>query len=161
MKVIGAAIQEVMESYEVEIAGKVHPVKAIRTITGHDILRYHIHGGKQIPFIKNNSRQKMEEGEVFAIETFGTTGTAYLDDNVRTLVPVLFLVSICGVSDRFCRWEYMATAGKKMYQVPTYILHPQNVYLRLLTPTLEPLSFPEDILSVLGFKIIILAYVKH
>ncbi|TVY36218.1 Methionine aminopeptidase 2-2 [Lachnellula cervina] len=82
MSEIGAAIQEVMESYEVEIAGKIFPVKSVRNITGHDILRYHIHGGKQIPFIKNNSRDKMEEGEVFAIETFGSTGKGYLDDDV-------------------------------------------------------------------------------
>ncbi|TVY32821.1 Methionine aminopeptidase [Lachnellula subtilissima] len=82
MSEIGAAIQEVMESYEVEIAGKVFPVKAVRNITGHDILRYHIHGGKQIPFVKNNSRDKMEEGEVFAIETFGSTGKGYLDDDM-------------------------------------------------------------------------------
>ncbi len=79
---IGAAIQEVMESYEVEIAGKSIPVKAIRNITGHDILRYHIHGGKQIPFIKNNNRDRMEEGEVFAIETFGSTGRGVLVDDV-------------------------------------------------------------------------------
>ena len=82
MSEIGAAIQEVMESYEVEIAGKVLPVKAVRNITGHDILRYHIHGGKQIPFIKNSNQDKMEEGEVFAIETFGTTGRGYLQDEV-------------------------------------------------------------------------------
>ncbi|KAH8786712.1 methionine aminopeptidase 2-like protein [Hyaloscypha sp. PMI_1271] len=82
MSDIGAAIQEVMESYEVEIAGKLIPVKAIRNITGHDILRYHIHGGKQIPFIKNNNRDKMEEGEVFAIETFGSTGRGFLKDDV-------------------------------------------------------------------------------
>lgn len=82
MSDIGAAIQEVMESYEVEIDGKVFPVKAIRNITGHDILRYHIHGGKQIPFVKNNNQQKMEEGEVFAIETFGSTGKGFLDDDV-------------------------------------------------------------------------------
>ncbi|RLL95624.1 hypothetical protein CFD26_102162 [Aspergillus turcosus] len=81
MSDIGAAIQEVMESYEVEIDGKVFPVKAVRNITGHDILRYHIHGGKQIPFIKNNNQQKMEEGEVFAIETFGSTGKGFLDDD--------------------------------------------------------------------------------
>jgi methionyl aminopeptidase len=81
---IGAAIQEVMESYEVEIAGKVFRVKAIRNITGHDILRYHIHGGKQVPFIKNKNRDKMEEGEVFAIETFGSTGKGFLYDDVRT-----------------------------------------------------------------------------
>ncbi|TVY76170.1 Methionine aminopeptidase 2-2 [Lachnellula suecica] len=82
MSDIGAAIEEVMESYEVEIAGKVFPVKAIRNITGHDILRYHIHGGKQIPFIKNKNQDKMEEGEVFAIETFGSTGTGRLTDDV-------------------------------------------------------------------------------
>ncbi|RAL16616.1 putative methionine aminopeptidase, type II [Aspergillus homomorphus CBS 101889] len=82
MSDIGAAIQEVMESYEVEIDGKTRPVKAIRNITGHDILRYQIHGGKQIPFIKSKNRDKMEEGEVFAIETFGSTGKGYLYDDV-------------------------------------------------------------------------------
>ncbi|KAK3724048.1 hypothetical protein LTR37_001170 [Vermiconidia calcicola] len=79
---IGAAIQEVMESYEVEIAGKTLPIKAIRNITGHDILRYQIHGGKQIPFVRSNNRDKMEEGEVFAIETFGSTGKGYLRDDI-------------------------------------------------------------------------------
>jgi methionyl aminopeptidase len=81
---ISAAIQEVMESFEVEISGKTFPIKAIRNITGHDILRYRIHGNKQIPFIKNQNPDKMEEGEVFAIETFGTTGKGYLHDGVWT-----------------------------------------------------------------------------
>ncbi|KAE8444298.1 hypothetical protein EG329_000705 [Mollisiaceae sp. DMI_Dod_QoI] len=80
---IGAAVQEVMESYEVEINGKRFPVKAVRSLAGHDILRYHIHGGKQVPFIKNKNRDKMEEGEVFAIETFGSTGKGIMIDEVR------------------------------------------------------------------------------
>lgn len=71
-----------MESYEVEINGKTIPVKAVRNITGHDILRYKIHGGKQIPFVKTASSQRMEEGEIFAIETFGSTGKGYLHDDV-------------------------------------------------------------------------------
>ena len=79
---ISSCIQEAMESYEVEINKKTIPVKAVRNITGHAILRYRIHGGKQIPFIKNKSNQRMEEGEVFAIETFGTTGRGYLGDDV-------------------------------------------------------------------------------
>jgi methionyl aminopeptidase len=79
---VGTAIQEVMESYEVEIKGKSHRVKAIRNITGHNIEQYRIHAGKSVPFIKNSSREKMEEGEVFAIETFGSTGTGYLRDDV-------------------------------------------------------------------------------
>ena len=81
---ISGCIQEAMESYEVELNGKTIPIKAVRNITGHDILRYKIHGGKQIPFIKTATNQRMEEGEVFAIETFGTTGRGYMRDDVGT-----------------------------------------------------------------------------
>ncbi|KAL4988200.1 MetAP 2-2 [Aspergillus falconensis] len=79
---VSAAIQEAMESYEVEIGGKTFPVKAVRNITGHNIKHYQIHGGKSIPFVKNSDQTKMEEGEIFAIETFGTTGRGYLYDDV-------------------------------------------------------------------------------
>lgn len=78
---ISAAIQETMESYEVEINGKTRPVKAVRSLCGHDILRYQIHGGKQIPLVKTDNPDRMEEGEVFAIETFGTTGRGNLRDD--------------------------------------------------------------------------------
>ena len=79
---VSADIQETMESYEVEIRGKTLPVKAVRNITAHNIQHYRIHGGKSIPFVKNSDQTKMEEGEVFAIETFGTTGRGYLRDDV-------------------------------------------------------------------------------
>jgi methionyl aminopeptidase len=79
---IGAKIQEVMESYEVELKGKTCPVKAVRDLCGHDIKQYQIHGDKQVPFVKNSNKTKMEEGEIFAIETFGTTGRGYLRDGV-------------------------------------------------------------------------------
>ncbi|KAL4748857.1 MetAP 2-2 [Aspergillus terricola var. indicus] len=79
---VSAAIQEAMESYEVEIGGKTFPVKAVRNITGHDIKHYQIHGGKSIPFVKNSDQTKMEEGEIFAIETFGSTGRGYIYDDV-------------------------------------------------------------------------------
>ncbi|TMW69295.1 hypothetical protein Poli38472_001451 [Pythium oligandrum] len=78
---IGAAIQEVMESHEVEINGKVYPVKAVRNLGGHTITPYEIHGGKNgksVPMVKTNDPTKMEEGEVYAIETFGTTGRGYV-----------------------------------------------------------------------------------
>ncbi|KAH8432449.1 uncharacterized protein LDX57_010085 [Aspergillus melleus] len=77
---VSAAIQEVMESYEVEIGGKTFPVKPVRNITGHNIKAYQIHAGKSVPFIKTKDQTKMEEGEVFAIETFGTTGRGVLYD---------------------------------------------------------------------------------
>ncbi|THH05231.1 hypothetical protein EW145_g4953 [Phellinidium pouzarii] len=71
---IGAAIQETMESYEVEVGGVVKQVKAIENLSGHSINRYQIHGGKSVLLVKNDDQTKMEEGEYFAIETFGSTG---------------------------------------------------------------------------------------
>jgi methionyl aminopeptidase len=79
---ISGEIQEVMESYEVTINGKTIPVKAVKNLSGHNILRYKIHGEKQVPFVKSRSTQRMEEGDIFAIETFGSTGKAYLRDDV-------------------------------------------------------------------------------
>lgn len=79
---VGAAIQEVMESYEVDINGETFPVKCIRNLNGHNIDRWHIHGGKSVPIVKSNDQTKMEEGEVFAIETFGSTGNGYVRDDV-------------------------------------------------------------------------------
>ncbi|KAJ4296716.1 hypothetical protein N0V90_006764 [Kalmusia sp. IMI 367209] len=75
-------MQEVMESYEVELNGKTIPIKAVRNISGHNILRYKIHGNKQVPFYKTKTNQRMEEGDIFAIETFGTTGKAKMMDDV-------------------------------------------------------------------------------
>ncbi|KAL9126282.1 MAG: hypothetical protein Q9217_004631, partial [Psora testacea] len=80
---IGAAIQEAMESYEVEINGQTLPVKCIRNLNGHDIVQYSIHGGKSVPIVKSNDQTKMEEGEIFAIETFGSTGKGYVRDDME------------------------------------------------------------------------------
>lgn len=71
---LGGYIQETMESYEVEVDGKVYPVKSIENLSGHTISPYTIHGGKSVLLVKNEDETKMEEGEYFAIETFGSTG---------------------------------------------------------------------------------------
>ncbi|KAM5352627.1 hypothetical protein ACJ41O_005349 [Fusarium nematophilum] len=81
---IGAVIQETMESFEVEIDGTTYPVKSIRNLTGHNILPYSIHGTKAVPIVKSNDQTKMEEGDVFAIETFGSTGNGYVRDDMET-----------------------------------------------------------------------------
>ncbi|KAH6604569.1 peptidase M24A [Trichoderma cornu-damae] len=78
---IGGVIQEVMESFEVEIDGTTYPVKSIRNLTGHTILPYSIHGTKAVPIVKSNDQTKMEEGDVFAIETFGSTGNGHVRDD--------------------------------------------------------------------------------
>ncbi len=75
---LGREIQEVMESYEVEIKGKVYPVKSIRNLFGHTIAPYKIHAGKSVPIVKSPMQDKMEEGELYAIETFATTGKGWI-----------------------------------------------------------------------------------
>ena len=51
-------------------------VKSIRNLNGHSIGPYQIHGGKSVPIVKGGEQTKMEEGEFFAIETFGSTGNS-------------------------------------------------------------------------------------
>eukprot|EP01116_Phalansterium_solitarium_P012863 TRINITY_DN2952_c1_g2_i1.p1 TRINITY_DN2952_c1_g2~~TRINITY_DN2952_c1_g2_i1.p1 ORF type:complete len:503 (-),score=249.51 TRINITY_DN2952_c1_g2_i1:344-1852(-) len=80
---VGAEIQEVMESYEIELEGKVYPVKSIRNLNGHSIGVYQIHGGKSVPIVKGGDTTKMEEGEIFAIETFGSTGKGYVNEDME------------------------------------------------------------------------------
>lgn len=97
---LAGAIQETMESYEVEIGGKVipglfyslflrgervltsPPVKPIENLSGHSINKYQIHGGKSVLLVKNDDNTKMEEGEYFAIETFGSTGRGRIVESV-------------------------------------------------------------------------------
>lgn len=86
MSEIGEGIQEAMESYECTINGTTYPIKAIRNLNGHTIGPYSIHGGsngKSVPIVKGGSNEKMEEGETYAIETFGSTGKGYVRDDME------------------------------------------------------------------------------
>lgn len=80
---IGAAIQEVMESYEMEYDGRTWPVKCVRNLNGHSIAPWHIHAGKSVPIVRSGDTTRMEEGEVFAIETFGTTGRGEVHEDME------------------------------------------------------------------------------
>ncbi len=70
-------IGEVMESYDINLDGKNHKIRAIETLGGHNILNGIIHGGIFLPSKdlgdKLPSNYRFKEG-VFAIETFGSTG---------------------------------------------------------------------------------------
>ena len=71
---IGEAIEEVMESHTCEINGKEYEVKCCRNLNGHSIAPYQIHAGKSVPIVRGGETTRMEEGEFYAIETFGSTG---------------------------------------------------------------------------------------
>lgn len=80
---IGAAIQETMEAHEIELNGKVYPIRSVRNLNGHLIGSYQIHAGKSVPIVKNTDTVRMEEGDLFAIETFGSTGKAYVREDLE------------------------------------------------------------------------------
>ncbi|CAH1264794.1 METAP2 [Branchiostoma lanceolatum] len=80
---IGERIQEVMESYEVELGGKTYTVKPIRNLNGHSIAPYRIHAGKTVPIVKGGDATRMEENEFYAIETFGSTGKGVVHDDME------------------------------------------------------------------------------
>jgi methionyl aminopeptidase len=80
---IGAAIQEVMESHEIELDGKTYQVKSIRNLNGHSISPYQIHSGKTVPIIKGGETVRMEENEFYAIETFGSTGKGFVHEDME------------------------------------------------------------------------------
>lgn len=57
-------------------------VKPIENLSGHSIDLYQIHAGKSVLLVKNDDDTKMEEGEYFAIETFGSTGRGKVVESV-------------------------------------------------------------------------------
>ena len=115
-----------MESYEVEVNGKLIPgpyassppayskltnksVKPIANLSGHSIDRYTIHAGKSVCLVKNDDQTKMEEGEYFAIETFGSTGRGRVVDGVS-----LAQLTGCNVTHFHLRANVHTTRGKLM-----------------------------------------------
>lgn len=56
----------------------------IRNLSGHSMVKGSIHGSKCIPLVFEDTPDRMEEGEVFALETFATTGTGFADPALMT-----------------------------------------------------------------------------
>lgn len=79
----GKQIQEVMESYEINLNGKNYPIKAINNLGGHNITKGIIHGGMFLPAVDLRKtlppNYRFKEG-IYAIETFGSTGDNHVEE---------------------------------------------------------------------------------
>lgn len=64
-KELGKKIEDIIKGF------KYNPIKELG---GHQIERWTVHGKKQLPELGNQGGDIMEEGEVFAIEIFASTG---------------------------------------------------------------------------------------
>jgi methionyl aminopeptidase len=77
-------ISEIINAFEVEIGDDALPVKPVEGIGGHNIKKYQIHGGKLILTTPDYDVQgdfRMEEDEIYAIETYASTGNGILTQN--------------------------------------------------------------------------------
>ena len=82
---IGDAIQEIYDASSIDIDGKHYDIKPICNLSGHMLKPYTIHAGKSIPICRGGSKEKMEEGELYACETFGSTGKGVVHDDGNNL----------------------------------------------------------------------------
>ncbi|TFG32555.1 type II methionyl aminopeptidase [Candidatus Thorarchaeota archaeon] len=69
---VGATIERVIKAYG---------LKPISNLTGHDLKRYRLHAGKQVPNIKTRGTPTFEIGEYYAIEPFATSGIGTVIDS--------------------------------------------------------------------------------
>lgn len=69
---VGATIERVIKAYG---------LKPISNLTGHDLKRYRLHAGKQVPNIKTRGTPTCEVGEYYAIEPFATSGIGTVIDS--------------------------------------------------------------------------------
>lgn len=86
---LGREIEEIITSNEIEIKGKMYQVTTCKDLCGHQILPFRIHGSKVIPNVSMNYNMRMKEGEIYAVETFPTTGNGNLkkgDNNSHLMI---------------------------------------------------------------------------
>ncbi|MCI4317112.1 MAG: type II methionyl aminopeptidase, partial [Thermoplasmata archaeon] len=74
----GVAVDEI--SVAIERAIHARGLKPVRDLTGHTIERYLLHAGKSIPNASGMSGERLNEGEVVAIEPFATNGVGGIEN---------------------------------------------------------------------------------
>lgn len=60
----------------IEKTVKARGFKPVSNLTGHQVGRYLVHGGRSLPNVSNFSTEKMNVGEVYAVEPFVTVAEA-------------------------------------------------------------------------------------
>lgn len=68
---IGKVVQNIINSYN---------LTPIINLSGHQVEKYNLHSGITIPNYDNGDPNKLEEGQVFAVEPFATTGEGKIID---------------------------------------------------------------------------------
>ncbi len=100
---IGALIEDTIVS-----AG----FKPVRQLSGHQLKEYELHSDKQVPCVSGKSEVLVEEGEVYAIETFASTGSGNVSDLPS---PVIYQLLPMRVAVRFRGTRQFLGIARKAY----------------------------------------------
>lgn len=83
---LGNKIEEIICSYEIDYDGRnvLSPLQPVRNLCGHMVNKYKIHDGKSIPNHKGATASvgRMKEGEVYACETFASSGKGWVENEM-------------------------------------------------------------------------------
>jgi len=88
---VGAAVEEVMESYEVDIDGTTHTVRCIRNLNGHSIGQYQIHAGQSVPIVDNGDQTKVRLSEERRTE--GWSGATAEVKRQQSIIPTSYITN--------------------------------------------------------------------
>jgi methionyl aminopeptidase len=69
---VGKRIEQVIKEYG---------LRPIKNLSGHNLMRNRLHGGKIVPNIRKRTKDTVEVGEYYAIEPFATSGTGTVIDS--------------------------------------------------------------------------------
>lgn len=85
LNTIGALIEDTIKS-----AG----FNPVRQLSGHQLKEYELHAEKQVPCVSGKSEVLIEEGEVYAVETFASTGSGNVSDLPNPLIYQLLPIRV-------------------------------------------------------------------
>jgi methionyl aminopeptidase len=90
--------------------------KPIKQLTGHQLNEYELHGEKQVPCVAGKSEVLVEEGEVYAVETFASTGSGNITDlpnpTIYQLLPIRVPLRFSGSK------QFLGIARKEYKEFP-------------------------------------------
>lgn len=107
LNTIGALIEDTIQS-----AG-FQPVKQL---SGHQLQEYELHSNKQVPCVSGKSEVLVEAEEVYAIETFASTGSGNVSDLPNPLIYQLLPIRV-PVRFRGSK-KFLAIARRKYQEFP-------------------------------------------
>jgi len=120
---------------EIEAVIKSHGFNPIKNLSGHEIKAYDLHAGLTVPNFDNKDETKLEDGQVFAVEPFATTGDGYVKDG--KLSGIYFLVNPKNVRSgrevlNFIADNFQTLPFHKKYLVKKFGEFKTNFALRIL-----------------------------